>query len=96
VVEGFLSFLFLWNVTPQFTDQSVVIPFAEQNRDDGQLAVLIGMYEVHGHVKALPVNFFLAGLVKVKLFQRISFSRNRQEASGRIVNHDRVTVIDDM
>ena len=54
------------------------------------------MYKVHSHVEAFAVDFLLARPMKVKLFERIFPVPHGDGASGGVVDHDRVTVIDDM
>ena len=54
------------------------------------------MNEVYYHVKALAVDLLFAGPVKVELLERVFLVANQNKAARAVVDHDRVTVIDDV
>src|SRR5215470_18354738 len=54
------------------------------------------MYKVHGHIVALAINLLLAGPVKMELLECILLAADQNEASGAVVDHDGMAVIDDV
>src|SRR5882762_1403597 len=51
---------------------------------------------MHHHVVSLAVDFLLAGPVKMELFQRILLVAHADRTAWGIVDHDRMTVINDV
>src|SRR5579862_8077584 len=54
------------------------------------------MHQVKNHVEFLSVYFFFAGMMKVKLHQRVLFAVNGDTASGLIIHADGMAVVDDL
>ena len=53
------------------------------------------MYKVRDHIEALPVDVLLAGVVEMKLFERIGLVAGSKGATWRVIDHDCVAVVDD-
>src|ERR1700722_15502837 len=60
------------------------------------MAVRAHMHQVKNHVEFLSVYFFFAGMMKMKLHQRVVFAVNGDAASGFIIHADGVAVVDDL
>src|ERR1700733_10649333 len=60
------------------------------------MAVRAHMNQVKNHVEFLAVYFFFAGMMKMKLHQRVLFAVNGDTASGLIIHADGMAVVDDL
>src|SRR5215468_10414983 len=76
--------------------ERAVFALLEQNCDHSQLAVVIRMYKVYRHLEGLAIDLFFTGPVKMKLLQHVFLVTDQDEASGTVIDHDGVAVIDDV
>src|SRR5262249_17159967 len=70
--------------------------FLQQNCDYRQLAIIVRVYKVYGHIEAFPIDLLFAGPVKVELLERVFLVADRNKASRAVVHHDGMGVIDDV
>jgi hypothetical protein len=71
MVSSRSSFSFSLGKSFQFLDERVAFAALEQDGDNGQVSVLVGVNQVHYHVVSFAVDSLFAGPVKMELFQRV-------------------------
>src|SRR5262249_45883811 len=91
--NGFV--LLLRNVLPERFQKRIGSTDLEQDGDNGEVAVRVGVDQMPNHIEALPKDMLLTGMVEMKLFEGIGLVADCEGAAWRVVNHDGVAVVDD-
>ena len=69
---------------------------ASSQRDDGQIALGVGVHEVRFHRKGLATDGVLAGRMEMELLQLELRVVDGDLAAGVVVHLDRVAIVDDL
>ncbi len=86
---------FLGDMAPDVSNQGVLIAALQQDGDGHDASIRMHVNQMKNHVEFLTIYFFLARMMKMKLYERILLAVHGNAASRFILNKDRMAVVDD-